>query len=92
MAPLELNVPKELVHHPRSGVEAASPLVRALLDYERHFCLHLLQARAISETGDAVPSSSSTATSQTPFWSVLKARYGRMSRAWCRSAVMSLAS
>ena len=52
VAPLELNVPKELVHHPRSGVEAASPLVRALLDYERHFCLHLLQARAISETGE----------------------------------------
>ena len=41
------------------AAEKASPLVRALLAYERHFCLHLAQARVIAQYGDARISASS---------------------------------
>ena len=51
LAPLALETPTELATPPRPGAEAASPLVRALLDYERHFCLHHTQARHIAATG-----------------------------------------
>ena len=53
--PLELEVPTELTpeQQPRPAALAVPPLVGALVDYERHFCLHLLQARTISEVGGA---------------------------------------
>jgi len=57
--PFELEEPSELTpgQQPRSlhDVQAVDvpPLARALLDYERHFCLHLVQARSISEVGGA---------------------------------------
>ena len=53
--PLELEVPTELTpeQQPRPAALVVPPLVGALVDYERHFCLHLLQARTISEVGGA---------------------------------------
>jgi len=54
--PFELEVPTELApaQLPRPPLEAdMPPLVQALLDYERRFCLHLLQARTVSEVGGA---------------------------------------
>ena len=55
--PQDLELPTaETMAPPRmrpAAAESASPLVRALLDYERHFCLNLAQARVIVTTGDA---------------------------------------
>jgi hypothetical protein len=47
LTPAELPVPEALPEAlaPRRPTSLASPLVRALVDYERHFTLHLLQAR-----------------------------------------------
>lgn len=55
LAPDELPVPEALPDAlaPRRPTSLASPLVRALVDYERHFALHLLQARALHEGGGA---------------------------------------
>ena len=55
VVPLELVVPAELApaQQPREPTEAASPLVRALLDYERHFFLHQVQGLSAVEASKA---------------------------------------
>ena len=46
------SLPADSVPRPEVEQESiASPLVRALLDYERRFCLHLLQATALCDGG-----------------------------------------
>ena len=52
--PFELELPTELKadQMPRGQLNVP-PLVRALLDYECHFCLHLIQARTVAEVGGA---------------------------------------
>ena len=59
--PFELDVPGELApsQQPRPALAVSSPLVKALFDYERNFCLHLVQARTISEVGGARVAASS---------------------------------
>jgi len=51
----EITVPESLEADqvPSRPSEIASPLVRALVDYERHFCLHLVQATVLHNGGCA---------------------------------------
>jgi len=55
LAPAEAVVPEGLPEElvPRRPADLASPLVRALVDYERHFALHRLQAQALHDSGAA---------------------------------------
>jgi hypothetical protein len=62
LSPAELVVPDALPDElvPKRPANLPSPLVRALVDYERHFTLHLLQANAIGKRPIHLHTASST--------------------------------